>query len=428
MKVAPSQQVMLKVRFLEVDRNAGRDLGINWFGGNKNGVGQSGLGDRCGDRTGLTHYRIQRQVLSRERQRRLSRRGLGGRPVWLAAGAVSSIRTGFGIDTLISALEENGLVKTLAEPDLISQSGEKATLLCGHRSPIPTVAARATRHAWGRGQLHADGLDRISHAATLNFNPTVLNTGLINVHLDAAGLPRSIRHTAGHRQRHDDPALNSAAPTPLSNCGTARASPSPASCKCRTSTSFSQLPWFGNVPVLGALFRSTNYQKAETDLVVIVTVHLVRPVAPGKHLATPFDNTLPANDVDLFLMGQAERKKKYTEFVTSGGGLQGPTATSWTPMMTCDLSTTPATVERRFIRSSPHRRPSLQVALPGCASTRRSTPPSPTIHSAASWWPHPEATLRRRDGASDGDALAAILQRHQHPRGRRADGQCRQAL
>jgi len=72
------------------------------------------------------------------------------------------------------------------------------------------------------------------------------------------------------------------------------------------------------------LFRSTNYQKAETDLVVIVTVHLVRPVPPRKHLATPFDTTLPANDVDLFLMSDTERKKKYTQFVTSGGGLQGP--------------------------------------------------------------------------------------------------------
>ena len=55
-----------------------------------------------------------------------------------------------------------------------------------------------------------------------------------------------------------------------------------------------------------------------------MSVHLVRPAAPGTHLATPFDTTLPANDVDLFLMGDVERKKKYTEFVTSGGGLQGP--------------------------------------------------------------------------------------------------------
>ena len=78
------------------------------------------------------------------------------------------------------------------------------------------------------------------------------------------------------------------------------------------------------MPVLGALFRSTNYQKNETDLVIIVTPRLVRPVRPGQQLATPFDKTLQSNDVDLFLMGDTERKKRYTDYVTSGGGLQGP--------------------------------------------------------------------------------------------------------
>jgi pilus assembly protein CpaC len=80
----------------------------------------------------------------------------------------------------------------------------------------------------------------------------------------------------------------------------------------------------GNVPILGALFRSTNYQKQETDLVIIVSPRLVRPATPGQKLATPFDTTLPANDIDLFLMSDTERKKKYTEFVAGGGGLNGP--------------------------------------------------------------------------------------------------------
>ncbi len=57
---------------------------------------------------------------------------------------------------------------------------------------------------------------------------------------------------------------------------------------------------------------------------IIVSPHLVRPVAPGQKLATPFDTTLPANDIDLFLMSDTERRKQYTEFVTSGGGVQGP--------------------------------------------------------------------------------------------------------
>ena len=60
------------------------------------------------------------------------------------------------------------------------------------------------------------------------------------------------------------------------------------------------------MPVLGALFRSTSYQKNETDLAIIVTPRLVRPARPGDVIKTPLDNTLPPNDVDLFLMGKTE--------------------------------------------------------------------------------------------------------------------------
>ena len=86
----------------------------------------------------------------------------------------------------------------------------------------------------------------------------------------------------------------------------------------------SQLPWLGSVPVLGALFRSSAYQKDETDLVIIVTPSLAQPAAPGARLATPFDNTVPSNDVDFFLFGQMEQRKKYTDYVTTGGDIQGP--------------------------------------------------------------------------------------------------------
>jgi pilus assembly protein CpaC len=73
-----------------------------------------------------------------------------------------------------------------------------------------------------------------------------------------------------------------------------------------STTAQQQLPWLGDVPVLGTLFRSADYQKKETDLAIIVTPHLVRPVAPGTPIKTPLDNTLPANDIDFFLMGKAE--------------------------------------------------------------------------------------------------------------------------
>jgi pilus assembly protein CpaC len=74
----------------------------------------------------------------------------------------------------------------------------------------------------------------------------------------------------------------------------------------KSTTAQEQLPWLGDVPVLGALFRSASYQKNETDLAIIVTPRLVRPTRPGDLVKTPLDNTLPANDIDLFLMGKPE--------------------------------------------------------------------------------------------------------------------------
>src|SRR6266478_259487 len=73
------------------------------------------------------------------------------------------------------------------------------------------------------------------------------------------------------------------------------------------------------VPVLGALFRSSNYQQKETDLVIIVTPRLVAPAVPGQTLASPLDSRLPANDVDFFLNGPMEVKKRYNDYVISGG-------------------------------------------------------------------------------------------------------------
>lgn len=92
----------------------------------------------------------------------------------------------------------------------------------------------------------------------------------------------------------------------------------------RNQREISQVPWIGSVPVLGALFRSSGYLQNETDLVVIITPRLVAPAAPGQRLASPLDARLPSNDVDFFLNGQPEVRKRYTDFVTSGGDLKGP--------------------------------------------------------------------------------------------------------
>jgi pilus assembly protein CpaC len=67
------------------------------------------------------------------------------------------------------------------------------------------------------------------------------------------------------------------------------------------ATAQQQLPWIGDVPVLGALFSSKSYQKNETDLIIIVTPRLVNPTRPGDMVKTPLSNTLPANDPEFFL-------------------------------------------------------------------------------------------------------------------------------
>ncbi|TMJ65970.1 MAG: type II and III secretion system protein family protein, partial [Alphaproteobacteria bacterium] len=67
------------------------------------------------------------------------------------------------------------------------------------------------------------------------------------------------------------------------------------------TTDQAQLPWIGQVPVLGTLFRSASYLKSETDLVIIVTPRLVKPAVPGEKLSTPLDQRVAGNDIDFFL-------------------------------------------------------------------------------------------------------------------------------
>ena len=349
MNVAPSQQVMLKVRFLEVDRTAGRDLGVNFFGGNKNGLGVSGLGavsqsptTSAGVITGTsssgaqTTAGVAAQTIGVDGPT-ISGSGSGAQlqgtvvPLLsgLFAGTASStfpfgallanvINThGVNINMLVSALEDKGLVKTLAEPDLVAQSGKKASFFAGAQVPVPTVQPGTI------GTTPTVTVNYYPCGVTLNFIPTVMNTGLINVELGPQVCQVSST-TSVVVNGTTIPELNTRSADTTVELRDGQSFAVAGLLQAQDVNQLSQLPWIGNVPVLGALFRSTNYQKAETDLLVIVTVHLVKPVAAGKHLVTPFDTTLPANDIDLFLMGDTERKKQYTEFVTGGGGMQGP--------------------------------------------------------------------------------------------------------
>jgi len=349
MKISPSQQVMLKVRILEVDRSAGRDLGANWFGGNRNGLGVTGLGALPNSATAVRSTQTSQTLnlvspgVSPPSSASTTATSVAGNSIGItgsgssttAVPLLSSVFPGaaataapFGallaqvinthglqIDTLISALEEKGLVKSLAEPDLVALSGETAKFLAGGEIAVPVV-----QPASGGTTVT---IEWKNYGVGLAFTPTVLNNGIINLQLDPSVSELDTAHAILvngtlipgiiNREVHTSVELRNGQSFAIAGL-----------LQAQSNNDISQVPWLGNVPVLGTLFRSTNYQKQETDLVVIVSPHLVTPARPGQQLATPFDTTLQANDIDLFLMGDTERRKQYTDYVASGGGLNGP--------------------------------------------------------------------------------------------------------
>jgi pilus assembly protein CpaC len=227
------------------------------------------------------------------------------------------INGGPHVDILVTALETQGLVRRLAEPNLMALSGDTARFLAGGEFPVPIAAASSV------SGVVTPTIDYKPFGVRLSFTPTVLSNGIINLRiapevseLDFANavtisgttVPSLIKRDAVTTVELRDG--QSFAIAGLLQANNAR--------------NRDQIPWLGSVPVLGALFSSTSYQKNETDLIIIVTPHLVQPAAPGQHLATPFDKRLPSNDVDFFVNGKSEVPKDYSDYVTSGGQVQGP--------------------------------------------------------------------------------------------------------
>jgi pilus assembly protein CpaC len=325
MQVAAAQQVMLRVRFLEASRDAGRELGVNWF-----------VANRAGNR-GITTGLGAPNPTNPSRPPTSGVDGTGapvsgaGIPVFQTAGTLlgttsqpfgvalaSLARNGTSVDVLISALETKGLVRRLAEPDLVALSGDTAAFLAGGEFPIPVVQSGAVA-----GGIAPITVEFKPFGVQLTFMPTVLANGIINLRL-APSVSELDFANAVTISGFNIPSLvkREARTTIELRDGQSFAIAGLLSTEGRRNVS--QLPWIGSVPVLGALFRSASFQQQETDLVVIVTPHLVAPAAPGQRVASPFDDQLPTNDVDFFLAGQMEQRKKYNDYVTTGGGINGP--------------------------------------------------------------------------------------------------------
>lgn len=299
MRVTGGQQVMLEVRFIEANRTAGRELGVSWNARRRNDKTDRGFTSGSVDpisSSGVVNFN--------------SLLPSGSTPFGTMIAQV--LGGGVSADILIQALEEKGLARRLAEPNLIALSGEKASFLAGGEIPIPVAAKDNTITVTFK-----------EYGVRLNFTPVVLDNGLINLKLEpeVSQVDESVRINTGL--------------VSIPSFITRRAS---TSIEVRDGQSFAmagllqsihsknqeQLPWLGQLPVIGALFRSSSFQEQETDLVIIVTPRLVKPGKPGQPLRTPLDGAKPSNDLEFFLMGSLEVDNDMQKRFAEGEGVIGP--------------------------------------------------------------------------------------------------------
>jgi pilus assembly protein CpaC len=318
MRIAAPQEVMLKVRFLEVARSAGRELGINTYAINASGTrgANTGLG-------GLTTSSP--QACSSSGTCPPVGNGLFQAAATLVGANVGApfgtvlaeiVNNGVKIDTLITALETKGLLQRLAEPNLVALSGQSASFQAGGQIPVPIAVTSGIGVATPTIEFKDFGV-------LLRFRPTVLSRGIINLSInpEVSELDFSNAVTISGTTI---PALTRRTATTTVELRDGQSFAIAGLLQTNNNRNISQLPWVGSLPVLGALFRSSAYQKDESDLVIIVTPHIVAPTTPGQHLATPFDTTVPPNDVDFFALGQMERRKQFSDYVSHGGEVKGP--------------------------------------------------------------------------------------------------------
>jgi pilus assembly protein CpaC len=282
--VMSPQQVMLEVRFIEISRTAGRELGVQW-----NRFGGSTI-TNIGDRVSANNLPLTAATIAGETAAGVIS---NASPFGFLVGRIAA--SGMTTDVMINALEQKGIARSLAEPNLVALSGDTASFLAGGEYPIPVS-----------GSFGQVTVDYKKYGVGLAFTPTVLGRGMINLKIEPEVSQIDTTHTVSVSNGVSVPALIVRRASTTVELTDGQSFVIGGLLQNDNKNSIEQLPWLGSVPVLGALFSSKSYQKNETDLAIIVTPHLVRPARPGDVIKAPTDDTLPPNDTDFFLLGKME--------------------------------------------------------------------------------------------------------------------------
>jgi pilus assembly protein CpaC len=290
MGVGSSQQVMLEVRFSEINRQTGKDIGVRSFFRNRSGSWDGALGSGAS---------LVRDPDTGEGVLELSE----------ITDSFGIIRHGFNIGGvnilgMLDSLESKGHAKTLAEPTLIALSGEKASFLAGGEFPIPVVQSSSGGGGGGGGGGQGISIEFKPFGVSLGFTPTILADGVINLVVEPE--VSSIDPTAsitlndiiipGLQTRRASTTLELRDGESFAIAGLIRQD---------FSTTVRQVPLLGSIPIIGSLFRSSGFKRGETELLIVVTPRLVQPIKP-EQVALPTDRVGEPTELDLFLLGRTD--------------------------------------------------------------------------------------------------------------------------
>jgi pilus assembly protein CpaC len=282
-RVRGVQQVQLEVKFAEVSRSGLREMSFNIFH-------QDRLGRYV---TGMVGAGISPSGFAT-----IPGTGVGGVPSVYNSGLPGSYSVFFSglpkfpFSAMVSLLESNGLAKMLAEPTLVAMSGQEAKFLAGGEIPVPySTGLGAVSLLWKK------------FGVILSFTPTVVDDQTIHLKMAAevSDLDASRSVVIGG---YSVPALTSRQSETTVRMGDGQSFAIAGLLSNRVRSQIDRVPLFGDLPVLGALFRSVNYRRDESELLVVVTARLARPLAPHEVPPLPTDEELnDPGDLNLFLLG-----------------------------------------------------------------------------------------------------------------------------
>ena len=281
LEVGNVQQVMLEVRVSEMNRSLTKRLGINFSSVSANGkhFGISLLNS-------LTAF---------------PSTGWPGNPLSVSStvnAALGFAANGATWTTYIDALKETGLLCVLAEPTLITLSGKSANFLAGGEFPIPVPQAGAA--------VPVITIQYKPFGVGLVFTPTVLAKDRISM-VVAPEVSELDFSQAVSLQGYIIPSITTRRLSTTVELADGQSFAIAGLLRDEVKEDVAKFPLLGDIPVLGALFRSSSFQRSETELVVIVTPHLVKPLDMSKQ-TLPTDGYLAPDDFEFYLEGRLESK------------------------------------------------------------------------------------------------------------------------